>query len=91
MAAGAAAADGLGGVVFHPPGGGAAQSTGGGSAGSVPGATAAPGAGGGAGAGAPGPDLDDLARRLFDPLSARIKSELWLDRERAGMVTDLAR
>ena len=32
-----------------------------------------------------------LARRLFDPLSARIKSELWLDRERAGMVIDLAR
>ena len=36
-------------------------------------------------------DLDELARRLFDPLSARLKSELWLDRERAGMVTDLRR
>jgi hypothetical protein len=36
-------------------------------------------------------NLDELARRLFDPLSARLKSELWLDRERAGMVTDLRR
>ncbi|MEP6980395.1 MAG: hypothetical protein ABJA16_06485, partial [Nakamurella sp.] len=36
-------------------------------------------------------DLDELARRLFDPLSARLKSELWMDRERAGMVTDLRR
>ena len=60
-------------------------------------ATAA-GAAGGAIAGAAGTaanalptDLDELARRLFDPLSARLKSELWLDRERAGMVTDLRR
>lgn len=36
-------------------------------------------------------DLDELARRLFDPLSTRLKSELWMDRERAGMVTDLRR
>ncbi len=45
----------------------------------------------GAAAGALPTDLDELARRLFDPLSARFKSELWLDRERAGMVTDLRR
>ena len=37
------------------------------------------------------PTWTNLARRLFDPLSARFKSELWLDRERAGMVTDLRR
>jgi len=34
-----------------------------------------------AGAGA---DLDELARRLYDPLSARLRAELWLDRERTG-------
>jgi hypothetical protein len=34
-------------------------------------------------------DLDELARRLFEPLSARIRAELWLDRERAGLMTDL--
>jgi hypothetical protein len=42
-----------------------------------------------AAAGAPPPDLDELARRLFDPLSARLRAELRLDRERAGVVTDL--
>jgi hypothetical protein len=36
-------------------------------------------------------NLDDLARRLYDPLAARIKAELRLDRERFGLVTDLAR
>ena len=62
-----------------------------GAAGAVAGAV---GSVGGAAAGAAGAlptDLDELARRLFDPLSARLKSELWLDRERAGMVTDLRR
>jgi hypothetical protein len=33
-------------------------------------------------------DLDELARRLYDPLTARLRAELWLDRERAGLVTD---
>ncbi len=33
-------------------------------------------------------DLEDLARRLFDPLAARLRTELWLDRERAGFLTD---
>ena len=33
-------------------------------------------------------DLDEMARRLFEPLSARLRAELWLDRERAGLVTD---
>ena len=33
-------------------------------------------------------NVDELARRLFPPLSARLKAELWLDRERAGLITD---
>ncbi len=40
-------------------------------------------------AGAAAADLDEMARRLFEPLSARLRAELWLDRERAGLVTDL--
>ncbi|HYN73205.1 MAG TPA: hypothetical protein VES60_11950 [Nakamurella sp.] len=75
------------------------QSAASGAAGAAQNAAAgATGAAGGAVAGAAGAaanalptDLDELARRLFDPLSARLKSELWLDRERAGMVTDLRR
>ena len=75
------------------------QSAASGAAGAAQNAAAgATGAAGGAVAGAAGEaanalptDLDELARRLFDPLSARLKSELWLDRERAGMVTDLRR
>ena len=44
-----------------------------------------------AAAGAGPTDVEELARRLFDPLAARLKAELWLDRERAGLVTDLRR
>ena len=29
-------------------------------------------------------NLDELARRLYEPLSARLRAELWLDRERSG-------
>jgi hypothetical protein len=36
-----------------------------------------------------GAALDELVRRLYDPLSARLKDELRLDRERAGLITDL--
>ncbi len=36
-----------------------------------------------------GPQLDELARQLFGPLAARLKAELRLDRERAGLLTDL--
>ena len=57
-------------------------------------APAAPGASGPAAAGAPAAgaaNLDELARRLYDPLAARIKAELRLDRERFGLVTDLRR
>jgi hypothetical protein len=50
-------------------------------------APVAPAAAGGP-LGAAGTDLDEMARRLFEPLSARIRAELWLDRERAGMVLD---
>ncbi|HEX6684199.1 MAG TPA: hypothetical protein VF062_15455 [Candidatus Limnocylindrales bacterium] len=46
------------------------------------------GAAGAVGAPAAGADLDEMARRLFEPLSARLRTELWLDRERAGWVTD---
>jgi hypothetical protein len=33
-------------------------------------------------------NTDELATRLYEPLVARIKAELWLDRERAGVLTD---
>ncbi|MGH9281525.1 MAG: hypothetical protein ACRD0S_01170, partial [Acidimicrobiales bacterium] len=47
------------------------------------------GAGGGA---PPTPEqLDELARRLYDKLRWRLKAELTLDRERAGLLTDLRR
>jgi hypothetical protein len=34
-------------------------------------------------------DLDEMARRLYEPLSARLRAELWLDRERAGVMSDV--
>lgn len=34
-------------------------------------------------------ELDELARRLYEPLSARLRAELWLDRERAGVMSDV--
>jgi hypothetical protein len=39
--------------------------------------------------GAPFVDLDEMARRLYEPLTARLRAELWLDRERAGVTSDL--
>jgi len=33
-------------------------------------------------------DLDEMARRLYEPLTARLRAELWLDRERAGVPSD---
>ena len=33
-------------------------------------------------------DLDALAGRLYDKIRYRLKAELRLDRERAGMITD---
>ena len=34
-------------------------------------------------------DLDDLARRLYPRLRSRLRTELLVDRERAGLLTDL--
>ena len=52
----------------------------------------APAAGSGPGA-TPMPqsehDLAELARRLYEPISARLRRDLLVERERAGMVTDL--
>jgi hypothetical protein len=46
------------------------------------GVTAAPSA---AVPGAPGgTDLDELARRLYAPMAALLRAELWVDRERSG-------
>jgi len=41
-----------------------------------------------AAAATPSTDLDEMARRLYEPLSARLRAELWLDRERAGVMSD---
>ena len=34
-------------------------------------------------------DLEELARQLYEPLAARLRAELWLDHERAGLITAL--
>jgi hypothetical protein len=39
--------------------------------------------------GATGPELDELASRLYDRIRFRLRSELHLDRERAGLVTNI--
>jgi hypothetical protein len=51
-------------------------------------AGAAPAAAAGHGGGG---DVDELVNRLYDPLAARLRAELWLDRERAGVLMDLYR
>ncbi|MCR8691623.1 hypothetical protein GSM98_20840 [Rhodococcus rhodochrous] len=35
-----------------------------------------------------GMNIDDLANRLYEPIATRIKTELWLDRERAGLLAN---
>ncbi len=69
-------------------GGGA--DAGGGDAGGGGGGSA--GAGGGGGGGVPTGDkeLDELARRLYDRLRSRLRQELLVDRERSGLLSDLA-
>lgn len=52
-----------------------------------PAAAALPGGPGPAG-GEAGANLDEMARRLYEPLAARLREELWLDRERAGLMSD---
>ncbi|MBB5959295.1 pyruvate/2-oxoglutarate dehydrogenase complex dihydrolipoamide acyltransferase (E2) component [Saccharothrix tamanrassetensis] len=42
-------------------------------------------------AGAPAPagqEPEELLKKLYDPLLRRLKAELWLDRERRGVLTD---
>jgi hypothetical protein len=41
-------------------------------------------------AGGTSAELDELSRRLYDRMRYQLKAELRLDRERAGMMTDLA-
>ena len=56
-------------------------------AGPAAGAAAAPAAAPGGAASKSKPtaaELDELAKRLYEPLSARLRTELWLDRERSG-------
>ena len=36
-----------------------------------------------------GADIDDLSRRIYDRIPDRLKAELYLDRERAGQLSDL--
>jgi len=38
-----------------------------------------------------GGDLEELVNRIYDPLAARLRAELWLDRERAGVLMELDR
>jgi hypothetical protein len=35
-------------------------------------------------------DLDDLSRKIYERIAARMRAELYLDRERAGLLTDLS-
>jgi len=35
------------------------------------------------------PDMDELAGKLYDRIRTRLKTELLIDRERAGFLTDL--
>jgi hypothetical protein len=36
-------------------------------------------------------DVDNLVNNIYDTLAARLRAELWLDRERAGVLMDLGR
>lgn len=58
---------------------------------STPATTGSAAPAGPAGPAAPpsGAELEEMARRLYEPLSARLRAELWQDRERSGLLTDL--
>jgi hypothetical protein len=59
---------------------------------SVTSAPAAAGAGAAAAAGAAKElNVDELVNNIYDTLAARLRGELWLDRERAGVLMDLGR
>jgi hypothetical protein len=56
----------------------------------VPGAAGgAPPGGAAAGAAGGAANPEELVKKLYDPLLRRLKTELRLDRERRGMLTDL--
>jgi hypothetical protein len=38
---------------------------------------------------APSPDVHAIARKVYDSVAAQLRTELTLDRERAGLLTDL--
>lgn len=59
----------------------------------APAAAAAPTAGAAPAGGAlPGTtNVQELVNQIYDPLAARLRAELWLDRERAGVLMDLRR
>jgi hypothetical protein len=57
----------------------------------TPAVTSAPAAAGAGGPAAAGTDVDELVNRVYDALAARLRAELWLDRERAGTLMDLGR
>jgi hypothetical protein len=59
--------------------------------GAAPAAAAAATQGGGGGTGAGGTNVGELVNQLYDPLAARLRAELWLDRERAGVLMNLQR
>lgn len=56
-----------------------------------PGAGATPAGGAAPGAGDKPAELDELAKKLYERIRTRLKAELRLDRERAGLLTDLGR
>jgi hypothetical protein len=55
------------------------------------GAQPTPGGAAPGGGAAPTTDVQELVNRLYDPLAARLRAELWLDRERAGVLMNLHR
>lgn len=57
----------------------------------APAMTSAPAASGSGAPAAAGTDVDELVNRVYDALAARLRAELWLDRERAGTLMDLGR
>jgi hypothetical protein len=97
LASGAASLDEDGAVVFAPPAGEPPQLSPSGAdtapapqrAPIAPPVDPAPAVPAAAPGGAPGADLDELARRLYDRIRLRLRTELRLDRERSGQLTDL--
>ncbi|ORA28194.1 hypothetical protein BST13_28975 [Mycobacterium aquaticum] len=57
----------------------------------APAVTSVPAASGSGAPAAAGTDVDELVNRVYDALAARLRAELWLDRERAGTLMDLGR